>query len=160
MAGFVSNPSSMIASPPAPSNDVAGDGFWPGLKLSDVKETMRIPAQVTDLRLREAVIGAIITVTRDLYSWKLAQLAAGRADLAAAKRSDIAGEADTVLLYRRAVSAYAAADLVDTHHDIAATREGQERAEQRALSADEHRAMGLIAIRDMLGQGRSTVELI
>jgi len=160
MAGFVSNPPGSIASPPAPDNVVAGDGFYPALTLADVREAMRIPEQVTPLRLREAVIGAVITVTRDLFAWKLAQLAAGRTALEQAATAEIAGEPDTVLLYRRAVYAYAAADLVDTHHDIAASRDGQERAEQRALSADEHRRNGIHAVRDILGLGRIAVELI
>lgn len=160
MAGFISNPPNSIASPPAPSNDVPGDGFYPALKLADFKEAMRMPSQVTDLRLRESVVAAIVTVGRDLLAWKLAAIAAGKTAIEDLAAGNVGGEPDTVFLYRRAVYAYAAADLVDTHHDIAASIEGTERAEQRALSADEHRRNGIHAIRDLLGLGRVAVELI
>ena len=160
MAGFISNPPNSIASPPAPSNDVEGDGFYPGLKLADFREATRLPEQVTNLRLRESVTAAIVTVTRDLAAWKLAKIADGIEALEGASTGTVGGEPDTVFLYRRAVYAYAAADLVDTHHDISASIEGTERAEQRALSADEHRRNGLHAIRDLLGLGRIAVELI
>ena len=158
MAGFISNPPNSQSSPPAPSNDVPGDGFYPALKLADFREAMRIPTQTTELRLREAVAGAIVTTTRDLAAWKAARIAEGKVALEQAKTGDVAGEPDTVFLYRRAVYHFAAADLADTHHDIAASDEGRDRAEQRACSADELRRNGLHAVRDLLAIGASPDE--
>lgn len=64
------------------------------------------------------------------------------------------------MLYERAVFAFAAADLAETHHDISATNDGKERVESRTLAADEHRRNGTHAIRDILGVTRTAVELL
>jgi hypothetical protein len=72
----------------------------------------------------------------------------------------LAGEPRLVRLYQRAIASFAAAELVDTHHDISATADGKARAEERALTADEHRRNGTHAVRDILGTTRTAVELI
>jgi hypothetical protein len=158
MAGFVS-------SPPAPASPqgsfVDHDSWYPGVDPNHFRDALRVGPAVTHPRLVEALRGAMITVGRDLRRWKAARVAAGAATLAAVEDQDeIDFEPELVHLYRRAVYAFAAADLVETHHDITATADGRDRSETRALSADDHRRNGLHAIRDILGVGRTTVELI
>ncbi|HEX8402220.1 MAG TPA: head completion/stabilization protein [Allosphingosinicella sp.] len=158
MAGFVSSPPAP-ASPPG--SFVDHDGWYPGADVNGLRECVRLGSTVTHPRLVEAILGAMITVGRDLRRWKAARVAAGAATLAAVEDQDeINFEPELVHLYRRAVYAFAAADLVETHHDITATPDGRDRNETRALSADDHRRNGLHAIRDILRVGRTVVELI
>ncbi|MGE5563110.1 MAG: head completion/stabilization protein [Bacillota bacterium] len=155
MAGFVSSPP---APPASNEGDLAHDGeFYPGVNLALVRDTMRIPTQVTSDRLKAATIAAMLTVERDLAEWRALQ---AQARLGLVNVSTIGGENRLEALYRRAVYSFAAADLAETHSDVTATGDGKDRAEARVLTAEEHRRNGLHAIRDILGVGRTAVELI
>ncbi|MBH9536936.1 head completion/stabilization protein [Novosphingopyxis sp. YJ-S2-01] len=155
MAGFVSSPAT------DPGNDfVAGDGFWPDLSIAAARDALRLDGHVSEVRLRDALRAGIIAARKDLRSWSLAFRAIGIATLADVDAEKVDGEPITVLLYRRAVLSFAAADLAETHHDISATADGKDRAEDRVLSADEHRRNATHAIRDLLGVTRTAVELI
>ncbi|MGF7149445.1 hypothetical protein FHS96_003096 [Sphingomonas zeicaulis] len=164
MTGFVASPPPTEADPQAPEQPpfdlVAGDDWYPGITLTVVRDAVRIPTTVTDQRLRDSVRGAMISVRRELAAWKRRWIAAGVAGLVDVDDETIDGESALELLYRRAVCAYAAADLAETHGDISATNEGRERNEERAVPADEHRRNATHAIRDILSVGRTSVELI
>lgn len=157
MSGFVSSPPAAAAAPEAV---IEHDGFFPGVKLSSVRAAQRIPSQVTDVRLRDAILAAMLTVDAELSSWRQAQISAGNLTLAAVSDRQLAGEPRLVRLYHRAVGSFVAAELADTHHDIGATGDGQKRIQEIALSSDEHRRNGTHAVRDILGATRAAVELI
>ncbi|GGZ32097.1 hypothetical protein GCM10011273_17690 [Asticcacaulis endophyticus] len=115
---------------------------------------------IPDPRLIEAIEGAIITVNGDLRDWRLDRLAEGHALLSAVSPDEVNGEKALVVIWKRAVMAFAAADLMETHRDVSATNEGAKRAEEQAPTACDHRRNGVHAIRDILGVTRTTVELI
>lgn len=159
MSGFVSSPPSTVAPDPEPM--LEHGGFFPGVRLSELRDALRVPSQVTDARLIDAACSAMLTVGLDLGAWATARQAEGRETLADVAPDDtIVGEPRLVRLYRRAVHSFTAAELADTHSDISATVDGQKRIDERAPTADEHRRNGLHALRDILGVTRTAVELI
>lgn len=157
---------SFVANPPAPNiptvadDQVDGDRWWPGFSIADFRASARIPEAVTAIRVRDALVGAMISADVELAAWRAAREAEGHDELAAVPGPELAGEKRAVLLHRRAVYAYAAADLAETHSDIGATQHGRDRREERASSADEHRRNATVAIRDLRGAGRSKVALV
>lgn len=56
--------------------------------------------------------------------------------------------------------AFAAADLLETHGDVTATKDGLATSEIRCETAADHRRNGIHALRDIIGKPRTTVELI
>lgn len=156
---------SFVSSPPAGSSpatvadELVHDGFFPGVKLSEMRETFRFFGQVADARLKLALVGGMLTVSSELSTWCADKVAAGLANLDAV--GDLEGWKERLgLLYARAVGSFAAAELAETHHDVSATGDGEKRAADRALSSDDYRRQGTHAVRDMLGVGRTAVELI
>lgn len=142
---------------------IAGDGWLPDVDLAHFRRQARIRDTVTVERQREAVLGAMIGVGRDLDAWVRARQAAGACDLAGVvdvPNPSLGGERCLVILYRRAVYAYAKAELVERYRDVDTTAAGQRRVEELDLSVGELRRDGLYAIRDLIGAGRVTVELI
>jgi hypothetical protein len=158
MSGFVSSPAAAAA--PEPEAPLEHDAFFPGIKLSTVRDVARVPSQVTEPRLVEAVISAMLTVGTELEAWAAEQIAAGKATHADVSELEVGGQPRLVRLYERALASFTAAELADTHHDISATADGKARAEERALASDEHRRNGTHAIRDIRGTTRTAVELI
>lgn len=153
---------SFVAAPPNPVSDtiVAGDGWWPDLSLAAFRDALRLQRGVTDLRARDALINGMLEAAQDLSKWRVEQEAGGVTALQDVPGPTIAGEKRVVFLWRRAVHAFAAADLADTHSDISATEAGKERTEIRATSADEHRRNATYAIRAIKGRGRNRAALI
>lgn len=158
MSGFISSP------PPPASPDgatVEAGPFWPSVDVNHFRDAMRIGGQeIPEPRVREALIGAIITADDNLGAWRAEQEAAGHATLLDVPVPEIANISKYVLLWRRAVFAFACADLIETHRDVTATRDGGARAENERLAPDDHRRNGIHAIRDMRGERRTAVELI
>lgn len=163
MSGFVSVPAPSIACPRSTDCTllVAADGFFPDIDLHDLRDAMRIGTAVTEARLREAVIAAMTTAMRELAEWRTAQVLDGydRAD-AIPGMPDIDGGNWYGHRWRRTIFNYACAELAETHRDVSATGDGSDRAEARALSADDYRRDGLHAVRDILAVPRIHAELI
>jgi hypothetical protein len=156
MGGFVSSP----APAAQPEGALPHDGWYPGITLEALRDTMRIPTVVTAQRLTAAANAAMLTVSRELRLWKAAQIAIGAVSLEAVLSDQFDWPEAIPLLYERAVYSFAAADIAETHSDISATNDAKDRSEARVLTADEHRRNGTHAIRDILGTLRTTVELI
>jgi hypothetical protein len=154
MAGFVANP------PAAADTIVAGDGWWPCLSMTAFKAGTRMPPNLADARIQDALVAGMIEAARELASWRAEKEAAGAASLDAIPAPTFAGESELVTLYRRAVFALAGADLADTSNDITATEAGRQRTEVRATSAAEHRRNATAAIRRIRGRTRNRATLI
>ncbi|MNP78778.1 Phage head completion protein (GPL) [compost metagenome] len=69
-------------------------------------------------------------------------------------------ESCLVLLYRRAIYCTTAAELSERYRSFDSTSEGNRNAEELTPSIDEYRRDARFAIRDLLGVGHCTVELI
>jgi len=139
---------------------VEGDGWFPGLDIAEFRSEQRAGGSVTDLRIRGAIINAMITARRELAAWRACRTAEGVARLEDVASDQIDGESILVRLWRDAVTSYAAARLAETHRDITAVREERQRGEEKHLTADDHRRNATFAIRDILAVGRVAVELI
>jgi len=154
-----------LVSAPPPNDDedldtVLGDAFWPALSIEQARKVLRIPETVALERVRDSLYGGVIATRAQLVDWKAGHVADGRESLADVTSETVGGESIAEVLYRRAVFAFAGADLAETHHDLSATNDGTERAGDRALAADDHRRNAIHAVRDLLGVTRTAVELI
>ncbi len=134
--------------------------FWPDIDLSQLRDAVRIDGTVTDERLTHAVINAISSVNRDLAVWKQAQQADGIATLADAAADEINGESELKQLYLRAVYATAKANLIERYRDYDATGDGHKSADKLELSTDDLYRDARFAIRDIIGETHTTIELI
>lgn len=148
------------ANPPAAVADVIpGDDWYPDLSIAVFRAAQRIPEVVTATRARDALIGGYLSAEKDLLRWRAAQISEGKTALAATGLPSIGGESRSVILWRRAVHAFAAADLAETHSDISATEAGRDRRETRAASADDLRRTATAALRDLMGRTRARISL-
>lgn len=158
MSGFISSPAP-AATPPGTEVDFGP--FWPAVDVNHFRDTMRIGGTaIPDARLAHAITGAVFAVEHDLGPWRALHEAGGVMKLDDVPQASIGTDKRVVLLWRRAVYAFAAADLVETHRDVTATATGQSRAHDQDSQADDHRRNGLHAIREILGVNRTAVELI
>lgn len=160
MSGFVAPPTDPTPPDACAEDLVDGGDFYPPVEISKFRDAMRVDQAVTPTRVRDALRAGIMTVRVELASWAELQRAAGFPTLDAVDCDEVDFEPVYVLAYRRAVFSFAAAELTETHNAIAATKEGADRIELQNLSADDHRRNGIHAVRDILGVGRTSVELI
>ncbi|MFT3967094.1 MAG: head completion/stabilization protein [Sphingobium sp.] len=149
-----------LPQPEADPDRVIALGWFPDIDPAAIRIAHRIREAVTPARLREALIGAIVTVGNDLAAWQNAQAAAGFDSLADIPAPHIDGESRLVICYRRAVALYAKAEIVERYRDIDTSATGDRRAEDLDPSVGELRRDALHAVRDILGKGRATVDLI
>jgi hypothetical protein len=159
--GFIANDPEPTFDPDEPDQgSIAGDAFWPAVDLARLREVGRISTVVTPLAVRDAAIGAIIACHRELAAWRAARAAEGKATLAAIDPLQIDGKLKLEHLYVRAVTATAAADLLETRQEVGATEQGRDRVEASEVPGPDWRRIATLAIRDILGVGRTAVELI
>ena len=154
---FIPNPDT--AAHPAEAAPIDAGGWYPPLDLDLFRREQRIDKAVTDARVRQALIAALVGVLRDLASWQARQSAASLADCAS-HLPPIDGQNALVLLFRRAVFTAAKAELVERYRDADLTPAGQRNADALGPSIDELRRDSIHAVRDILNVGRTTVELI
>lgn len=148
-------------SPAQPGAELMGnDGWFPDIDLASVRDIVRIDGTVTAARLRAAVLSAISHVNDQLAAFKATHLAADRNALADVPAPAIDGDSRLVLLYNRAVHCTAKADLIERYRDFDSTDSGQRRADDMDPAIGEQRRNAFWAIRDLLGQPRTVVELI
>lgn len=162
MTGLVSRPPLRDTVPhqAPPPELVTGDGWWPDVDIAALRQVARIDTTVTPVRLREAAIGAMLSVNDQLADWRAPHEAAGAESLLDVAAPLIDGQSRLVFLYSRAVYALTAADLCETLKDVSATAAGMDRAEELASPADEHRRKADWAIADIMGRPRTIAELI
>jgi hypothetical protein len=158
---FVANPpAAEIEEPPAPETPISNDGFFPEIDPAKIRDAARISMSVTPARLREAILGAIMTVEYDLRGFAQASQLAGYSKLADVPAPELDGESVQLIRYRRAVSLYAKAELVERYRDFDTTSTGGNQADELTPSIGELRRDALHAVRDILGKPRTVVDLI
>ncbi|WP_310596734.1 head completion/stabilization protein [Aeromonas aquatica] len=151
-----------IPTNPIPPNEgkiISGD-FWPVIELADFRSTMRTDGTITTDRLRHAVIDAVASVNGDLALWSQYQMAAGYPSLMSVPAESINQESVLVHRYRRAVYAMARGNLYERYLDSSATGDAVKDTEARDTTAADMYRDARFAIRDILGTGHLTVELI
>lgn len=153
MSGFVGNA-------PAQPFTLTNDGFWPDIDADHLRERQRIGSNVTNARLEEAAVAAMISVNRELRTLKLRYMAEGADTLADVPADQINNESELVHTYRRAIYSEASAEVAERYRTYSATEAGAAKGEAEELSADDYRRDKRFAIRDLLGISRTTVELL
>lgn len=156
---FIATDPASTPDAPAPASTVTNDGFFPDIDLANLRAAMRLDGTVTDARLVDAVVAAVIGVNAELAGWQLAQAGAGATALADIGPK-INGEGVKLIQYRTAVYRTARADLTERYRDFDSTKSGAHEADERETTIDDDRRAARWAIRDFLGLPRSTIELI
>lgn len=151
-----------VAVPPdAPAEaDIACGDFLPAIVVATARDRMRLDGTATPARLRAELVEAAQSVAGELAEWIAQQQAAGHASLAAVPAPNIDGQSAHVARWHRAVECLAAANLTERMRGFDATADGHDRAEELEPTVDDLRRDARWAVRDILGRGRSTVELI
>jgi hypothetical protein len=139
---------------------ITNDGWWPDIDVLAMRETLRIDGSVTDARLRNAALGAMLSVNRELTSLKNSCIEQGAENISDVDAPEIGGESSLTYLYRRAVYCTAGAELVERYRSYDTTNSGHKEADLLCPSIDEYRRDARWAIRDLLGAVHTTVELI
>lgn len=152
--------SGFVASAPAPSFTLANDGFWPDIDANHLRERQRIGGNVSNARLEEATVAAMISVNRELRPLKMRYMAQGHDTLAGVPAEQIQKESELVHTYRRAIYSTASAEVAERYRTYSATNTGAAKGEEEEQSADDYRRDARFAIRDLLGISRATVELL
>lgn len=138
-----------------PDESISNDGFFPNISLNQVREAVRFDGSVSNVRLKDSIIAAVLEINQQLLSLKSKANA-----LNGLATSQINGQPNTELLYFRAVHSAVAADINEKYLSYDSTAEGQKRAEGLTPTIDDHRRNLRWAIRDLLSLSRCTVELI
>ncbi|WP_269792400.1 head completion/stabilization protein [Stenotrophomonas sp. Iso1] len=155
MSGLVAN-----ASPAKQEPDVTSGAFWPAIVMPSLRAAVRLTGDVTNERLRAAVVGAVIAVNDELATWSEAQQDKGHATMDAIPSPLIDGNSRLVQLYLRAVYCATTVELHERFRSYDATAQGNQRADDLTPTIDEMRRDLRYAISDVLGTRRVTVELI
>jgi len=152
-----------LVSPP-PGADPGGasvhaDGWFPAVTLASVRNTFRLgEGVVPTARLTEAVEGAMLSAFRALADWRTARVLRGALTLTEVTELTLNNRNLAVVLWERIIRCFAAAELADLHRDLSATDDGLDRAEERALTADDYRRMAYAAIADLQSIGGDAVQ--
>lgn len=158
MSGFIAG--GTVPSNSVPESHINSDPFWPSIDLESLRETLRIGSNVTPARLETAVVAAIIGVNRELAAWRVKQQAQGFTALADVPGEQVQGKSQYEHLYIRAVQAAAGAEVCERYRGYDTTASGSNNAEEITPTVDDYRRDQRWAIRDFLGESRTTVELL
>ncbi|MCL6262188.1 head completion/stabilization protein [Craterilacuibacter sp. RT1T] len=139
---------------------IGNSAFWPDIDPTDARDALRIDGTITMLRLRHALIEAMVSTNADLANWRAMMQAAGYASLGDVPADAIDGDSVHMASYRRAVFCEAKANLLERYRDYDATGDGQRRADEMESPIDDLRRDARWACRSITGAGRTTVELI
>lgn len=160
MSDFVFDSTPTAPAEPQAEAVVTNDGWFPNVEPADLRKDVRVRDAVTSDRLRGAIVRAMITVNRQLQSWKTMHVADGRASLAAIPADMIDGKSQFVQLYAAAIAAATKVELVERYRDIDLTGAGQRQVDELDASLGELRRDMIYAVRDLRGEGRTVVDLI
>lgn len=163
MSGFVFPPQNTDAeAPPAEAPDlVKGDGFWPDINITDVRDVVRLDTTITPARLRDAVRQAMLDIAAALADWRASQESAGASTLSdVPSRMKVDGVSDYVLRWSRAVYSVAGADLGERLASQSATAAGVDRAQALGQDVLVHQRNVSFAVRDFLGRPRIRARMI
>lgn len=152
--------SAFVAGGTPSAMELSNGAFWPPVCLDALRAALRIDASVSSARLEVAAVAAMITVNRELATWRQRQEALGYATLAEVPGEQIAEQSWAQHLYLRAVQSATAAEVCERYRSYDTTGTGDRKAEDLQFNIDDYRRDQRFAIRDLLGISRTTVELL
>lgn len=156
---FIATAPSPATAPTSPANIVTNDGFFPDIDLDRLRGATRLDGTVTPQRLRDAVVEALISLNREFAIWKAEKLGAGVTALTQLP-PHVDGMSVQQTLYLMAVYRTVKAVLVERYQGFDVTKSGVDQGETLEKLVDDERRAARWAVRDFLGQGHTTVELI
>jgi hypothetical protein len=139
---------------------ITNDGFWPDIDVVHLRGSIRLDGSITDARIEVITVNALIQVNGELASVKSAHVANGYSNIAAVPAFEVNSESHLVHLYRRSIYCSVGAELAERYRSFDTSVDGNKNADELTPSVDEYRRDARFAIRDLLGVGHSTVELI
>ncbi|MBR7777362.1 head completion/stabilization protein [Undibacterium rugosum] len=157
---------SFIATPSTgtPQQDIiSNDGFFPDVDLHVMRDKTRIDGTVTDDRLIDATVAAIIHVNDQLSGFRQTQINAGYTNMTEVPAQHVNKSSVLIAHYFRAVYCTAKADLIEryTDYDTTATSlDDKKLVGWLSNGPDEQRRNAQWAISDIIGRSHVTVELI
>ena len=162
MSFFANQPNPTPASLNGLGKLAALDGFAPEIDLDLLRRSLRMDGTVSPDRLTLAARNAQQQLEQELWPLRdgrsaLWQLDPFRRDVPLTERPD---NSPSEYLYFRALCCLVGAELTERYPGYDSTAEGLRRAETLGDSIDDLRRDARWAIRDLLGQPRTTVELI
>lgn len=142
---------------------IENDGWFPDIDLTHMRDAMRLDGTVTNERLGQAIIIAVLSVNVELDEWQTEKKADGHMAMAEVPASTINRESKLTIHYRRAVYSMAKADLIERYRDIDSTATSltdKKSMEWMTDAPSEQRRNAHWAVADILGRTHATVELI
>lgn len=139
---------------------IENNGFWPQIDPADFREAQRVDGTVTAPRVRDALVAAMIDANNRLRAWQQTQQQTGRTAIDDVPAPEHLPPGAYASLYRRAVYALAKANLIERYRDYDSTGAAHDRMVDLEGSVDDYRRDASWAIADIVGRGRTTVELI
>ncbi len=137
---------------------IASHNFWPELSSNDFRNIMRVGGTIPNTRVEATLIAAVIAVNKELQKFRLTwALYAGLEDIPA---DQVAGISIYVHQYQAAVFNNAKADLVERYRDFDSTNDGHDEADKLEETIDDYRRKSRENIRALLGNPRTTIELL
>ncbi|MBC3860495.1 head completion/stabilization protein [Undibacterium jejuense] len=158
---FIANPSTQNDASQA--GIISNDGFFPDVDLPVMRDKTRIDGTVTDDRLIDATVSAIIHVNDQLNDYKQASMLLGYQRLQDIPAAQINRSSVLIAHYLRAVYCTAKADLIEryTDYDTTATSlDDKKLVGWLSNGPDDQRRNAAWAISDIIGRPHTTVELI
>lgn len=136
--------------PKAPQTAVvANDGWWPDIDLEHLKNSVRLPAGVTDQRLVESAANAVLDVNNELAKWQDARIVEGATVLGDVVCKQVNDEHSLTVRYRRAVYSTVDADLLENYINTDSTGRADKRFDElkeRMVTARRNKRWAISAI--------------
>lgn len=151
--------SAFVATGSTDTFNLVNDGWFPDIDAHNAREALRLDGTVTDKRLEAALVNAMISANQDLADFKSLRLPL-YSTLEDVPSSEINEESRLVHLYKRAVICTAGAELVERYRSFDTSADGNKSADALTPNIDELRRDARWAIRDLLGNRRTSVALI
>jgi hypothetical protein len=146
--------------PLPPPRLIRNDGWFPDIEMAHLRTALRLDGTVTEARLIDALLAAMMSVNADLDDWKTIQCQAGWQNLAAVPATRLQEQSIQCLRYQRAVYALTKALLTEQYRDIDHAAAGERHAERLQATIETDRREARWAIRDLLNAPRTMVALI
>lgn len=148
---------SFIATDPAPATTVITNGWFPGIDIGAMREAMQLSGDVTDARLKQALLPAMIDVNTQLAHWRMAQQASGHLAMADVPADQLDGVSVLVHNYTSAVFCLATALIYERHTGYDDKRDT---SVERQMPVDDLRRDALRAIAHITNTRSTVIELI
>lgn len=137
---------------------IGGAGFYPALSMTVFRDGFRVPATMTDSRVKQALRDAALKIIYDLKPFRESN--AAHLTLLSVPSEVFDGVSVLALAYQTAVFAEAKASLTETYRDFDSTQSGHEEADKLEMGIDDYRRVSRENIRRILGKPRATIRIL